>query len=608
MVLALGSGDGLSGVLSRTIGALWFAAGAAMLVFTAFLVVLVIAALIFRLGSPNRPRNSTAVFSFSSVVVVVSASLLLATDSFRDEDAGETRPVARVVNAAATPPPARIYPAQSELPLRLAKGGSSGAAVFDSKTRALILWGVDGPDGTNAELDATKLVNLVSHFGRWTAHPVRTYRSGEMTPYDAVIYLGTADGAALPAAFRHDVAKTRHPVMWINGDIGQLDTGRYGFTATASDTGPFTRLAYRGGSVRINQVAPAGLNRIEISDPAKVAVLGEAIREDGATVPWAVRSGDFTYVAEDPLPYISHDNDRYLAFADLLFDVLAPHTPERHRALVRLEDVGPTADPAQLRAVVDYLSGQGVPFSIGVYPVYRDPVGADGDVTVRLSERPELVATLKYATAHGGTVLMHGYTHQYGTVRNPVNGRSGDDAEFYLVRLDEQRHQFLPEGPVTEDSTDWALDRIDRGLAEFSAAGLPKPSMFEFPHYMASPVDYVAAGRRFDQRYERSLYFPGLLSGGSIDDSGRGWQFFPYPVRDVYGAVVLPENLDYVPSTGDAVPQMLEEARANLVVRDGVASFFYHPFLGVGKLPELVNGIRAAGYTFVSAADLAASP
>lgn len=50
--------------------------------------------------------------------------------------------------------------------------------------------------------------------------------------------------------------------------------------------------------------------------------------------------------------------DRVLAFADLLFDALAPQTRERHRALVRLEDINPRRDPRDLRAAADYLHGK----------------------------------------------------------------------------------------------------------------------------------------------------------------------------------------------------------------------------------------------------------
>jgi uncharacterized protein YdaL len=356
-------------------------------------------------------------------------------------------------------------------------------------------------------------------------------------------------------------------------------------------------------------VADAGLMRVSIDDPARATVLGTAWTEDGEAFPWAVRSGNLIQVSEDPLPYIAEDNDRYLAFADLLFDVLAPRTAQRHRAVIRLEDVGPAADPVELRAVTDYLHSQGVPFSVGVYPVYRAPNGITGngqDTTIRLSERPALVEALRYATTRGGTVLMHGYTHQYAEASNPGHGLSGEDAEFYRCHL--VGPKCVLDGPVAEDSPEWALGRIDRGLEELRRAGLPRPSMFEFPHYMASPGAYAAAAERFAYRYERSLYFPGLLSRRPVPDAGREWQFFPYVVRDVYGATVVPENLDYVTSSGDSIPGLLVAARANLVVRDGVASCFFHPFLGVGELPRVIDGLRAMGYTFVSAADLAASP
>ena len=51
---------------------------------------------------------------------------------------------------------------------------------------------------------------------------------------------------------------------------------------------------------------------------------------------------------------------------------------------------------------------------------------------------------------------------------------------------------------------------------------------------------------------------------------------------------------------------IIANAQANLVVRDGFASFFWHPFLvsdpraGTAHLPQIVQGIKALGYTFVT--------
>ena len=89
-------------------------------------------------------------------------------------------------------------------------------------------------------------------------------------------------------------------------------------------------------------------------------------------------------------------------------------------------------------------------------------------------------------------------------------------------------------------------------------------------------------------------------------------QFFPYTVRDVYGTAVVPENLGNVePEWFNNHPprlpaDILASAQRNLVLRDGTASFFYHPYLGTSYLKTIVTGIQGMGYTFVTAqADLA---
>ena len=42
-------------------------------------------------------------------------------------------------------------------------------------------------------------------------------------------------------------------------------------------------------------------------------------------------------------------------------------------------------------------------------------------------------------------------------------------------------------------------------------------------------------------------------------------------------------------------------AAQKAAVRDNVAGFYYHPFLGTGPLRRLINGLRNEGYRFVSA-------
>ena len=49
---------------------------------------------------------------------------------------------------------------------------------------------------------------------------------------------------------------------------------------------------------------------------------------------------------------------------------------------------------------------------------------------------------------------------------------------------------------------------------------------------------------------------------------------------------------------------LVDNARANLVVRESTASFFFHPFLRTDYLEEAISGIEDLGYTFVPADEL----
>jgi uncharacterized protein YdaL len=486
------------------------------------------------------------------------------------------------------------------------------AAPGGGTAKTLVLYDTTGDYGWLGEVYATQTANLASHFGSWTAAPVSGYKAGDLKNYTAVIYLGSTYDEPLPAGFLADVSTTTKPVIWVRDNIWQLTkldgfAARYGFTSGLFDFGDVAEVAYKGRVLTRSADNRSGLMNLSITDPAKVGTLATA-RTAGGSLPWAVRSGNLTYVGEIPFSYVTHD-DRYLIFADLLFDALAPRTPERHRALVRIEDVGPDADPVQLREIADYLSSMKVPFSVAVYPRYRDPKGVKNNGVAEdytLAKRPAVVSALKYMQAKGGTLLMHGYTHQYGAVNNPYDGASGNDFEFFTAHVD-SADRVIYDGPVKEDSAAWATSRMIASGAVFAAAGLGTPKIFEFPHYAASPIDYQVVNSLFGRRYDRGLYFPGVLTGAKFNYARQFGQFFPYTVRDVYGSVVVPENIGNVePEAYNTHPvrlpaDLVASAERNLVVRDGVASFFYHPYLGTDHLRQLVPGIIKAGYTFVSA-------
>jgi uncharacterized protein YdaL len=486
-----------------------------------------------------------------------------------------------------------------------------------STVTALVLYDTTGQWGALGELYAIGTANLASHFGGWTAKAATAYTCGELANYSATIYLGSTFDEPLPACLLDDVLATTHPVIWAYYNVWQL-AGRsptfgttYGWTPGDLDFSSIAEVDYKGRALTRYAANADGILGVTVTSAAKATVLATAKRADGTTTPWAVRSGHLTYVTEIPFSYMT-ESDRYLVFADLLFDALAPATAERHRVVLRLEDINPSDDVSQLQAVAQYLYSQHIPFGYGVIPQYTDPLGTYNDgtpVQARLDQTPALVTVLQYMASHGGTEVMHGYTHQWDATVNPYTAVTADDDEFYrVIENPDLTLNFV--GPVTEDSLAWAGGRLDTGKADFTSAHLTVPAIFEVPHYAGSVNTYRAVATRFASRWERVLYFTGLFRGGAPDYTQPFGQLFPYAVRDAYGTRVLPENLGNIePTAFHSYPprlpaDIIAAGQKNLVVRDNVAGFYFHCFFDIQYLKDTIAGLRRLGYQFVSSASL----
>ena len=483
---------------------------------------------------------------------------------------------------------------------------------------ALILYDSSSTWGWLGELYGIAAANLASHFGPTTTKPVKNYIAGEIATHTAVIYIGSTYDEPLPVAFLDDVLASSVPVIWIYDNIWQLANRsstfvtKYGYNPWAFDTTSIAKVSYKGRTLTRDATNGSGILQLNPFTATKVTTLATAIRANNTTLPWAVRSLNLTYITENPFSYISSD-DRYLVFCDLLFDAFAPTTATRHRAIVRLEDVSPADDAPTFRAVVDYLAKSAVPFSVALIPLYKDPKGYYNNgvaETVSWTNSPDMLSAVKYATTKGGTLVMHGYTHQYGSQKNPYSGVTADDFEFFISHVDTKTNAVIYDGAVPGDSATWALSRITSGQAAMKAAGLSLPTIFEYPHYAGSPTDSKAIKTKFATAYHRGLYFGGDLGLTTPNLTHMVGVFYPYTVTDVYGWKVLPENLGcYEPDASNNNPPRLSAniittAQNNLVIRDGVASFYFHPYNPLSELTAIVNGIKAAGYTFVAASAL----
>lgn len=519
-------------------------------------------------------------------------------------------------------------------PLAPSERSSSATTVVASPTTTvperaalpmLVLYDTSGEWSTVGRSDAILSANLLGHFGPVTSRPMQEYTAGMMAGFAGVVYEGSTFDEPLPAAFLDDVAAGGTPTVWAGLNIWQLadrlTAGGYGFNTANVDPREFVKVEYSGEELdRQPTGASNGVVPITVTDPTVATSVGTIVAEDGSRLPWAVHARNLTYVSESPYSFMA-EGDRYLAWGDVLLGAFTPDVAERHRAVVRLEDIGPASDPKLLRASIDVLVQRRIPFTMAVYPLFMDPKGANGTAygskktpALRLDETPDVVAAIAYGLDHGGTIVSHGLTHQYLKVDNPYDGVSGNDFEFYRAHVDAATDDVVLDGPVEEDAVDWAADRLRTARTMLAKAGIPldQVRMFEPAHYTASDATYRAIGEVYAglngagpaARFDRGMYFPPAASGG-LDTANAFGQFFPYAVRDTYGQLVIPENLGNVievgyNNNGARTPaEIVANARRSMVVRDNVVGFFFHPYLDSKLLARTVDGIADAGYEFV---------
>jgi uncharacterized protein YdaL len=514
----------------------------------------------------------------------------------------------------------------------------------------LVLYDSAGTWGYLGSQYALMLQNLLGHFSVSIAsEPVSAYQAGTLNNYAVTFYIGSTydEASYYPAgsperahydAFIADAATTTRKIVWLNHNLWKMAwswnpawdprgfAGKFGISVTGLDsTSLYNRVSYKSTELFKGVVpwanpgadltgctaeqGPPGpydcspnMNVVAITDPTIAQSLVDGYSTiTGVHHPYVTRAANLWVIGDMPFEYLSEE-DRYLALADLLHDILGIRHAENHRALVRLEDVSAKSAVADLNNVYAVLNAQGVRFSVATIPHYVDPLGhytggVPEDLPLAGSQVGQLLVTWQ---AQGkADITQEGTTHQWDNTVNPYTGASGDDAEFYRVtqNLDGSLN-FV--GPIPGDSASWATETINAGRSQLTAAGLTAFSWLA-PHYLATATDYSAIVGVYATHYGRLLYFVSGAPAGSFFG-----QFYPYSIdRDAYGSRVIPDNLGNIepnpnPGYRPLLPaDLIRFATKALVVRDGFGSFFYDPANGPGYLDQTITGIKSLGYTFV---------
>ncbi|MDR6554984.1 DUF2334 domain-containing protein [Paenibacillus qinlingensis] len=255
----------------------------------------------------------------------------------------------------------------------------------------------------------------------------------------------------------------------------------------------------------------------------------------------------------------------------------SPNAGKRH-VMIRLEDVGLGGDYntleglGKLRAVMNYIESEDVPFHVAVIP-RRMSLQDDGVWKEKGIDDPNpdevvsaFIQVLQQAEQHGGVLGMHGYRHQYGeTYRSDGEQNSGIGSEFNIK-----------DAPETQELS-YAAERMKESLAAFARAGL-HPAFWESPHYKDTHEQQGVF-----RSFVGLMYQPDLYAKSARDDMNTYDTINTYG-QDSLGSVYIPAPYRYI-SDDKSVDQMLDKAAKD----DGLASFYFHPFLEFSHLEPVIG-------------------
>lgn len=288
--------------------------------------------------------------------------------------------------------------------------------------------------------------------------------------------------------------------------------------------------------------------------------------------PYIINDKNLFYVSKLDL-----DGVLFYIFCDSLNDIFNVKTFNKGSIFVRIEDVHAFRDPKDLVKIADYLSSKNIPFTIALIPAYVNP--KNHKITT-LSESPEIVKAIKYMQDKGGTVILHGYTHQY-----KKKAVSGEGYEFWDGKKD---------APLKENMKIFVKDRVLSGLRICIENGI-YPLAFEAPHYAMESDGYR----------ELKKYFSTYMGQHQNNDKKFSTNTYPYVIRDTEEFnVLIPENLGYIDPEDKLTFQNIKENLDKVsIVRGFSGGFFFHSYLNIEYLKNTIEYLEKQNIEFMDLRD-----
>lgn len=335
----------------------------------------------------------------------------------------------------------------------------------------------------NWEIDENiRLLDLkIGHFSDKVEYKnVHNLEETDLTDKTHLFYYGHMK-EKLPLATSEIISLFEGPVMAIGYNTDQLGE-KYSFLNVGEDK-TITKIDYLGDQSKSRVVDPNIVFETALDKDSEVLVQGNG--EQG-TFPLIMRNMENYYFATDAFdrPYSAYFSQALNTFFDI-------ETNGKTPAYIRLEDVHPLSDPELLRAAAEELADRNIPYMIATIPVYTDP---ESGRRYHFEDQKEVLKVLKYMQDNGGSVILHGYTHQFR------ESETGEGFEFWdvenempiyhgpedkVVKLSENDFQSpeMYEAHMAENrkfERQYIEERLTRGVQELANYGL-YPLAFEAP-------------------------------------------------------------------------------------------------------------------------------
>lgn len=231
----------------------------------------------------------------------------------------------------------------------------------------------------------------------------------------------------------------------------------------------------------------------------------------------------------------------------------------------------------KLRAIGEYMESRGHRFYIAWIPVYVDPVrGVENNVIKNeCLYNADFIYTLDWLRIHGGSIVLHGYTHQQYDTISSIGNEFGEDTEYTVEEMNA---------------------RMDRAIEIAKTLGY-EYDVFEFPHYAVNDDARVLAEDKFNVIYQYDVHYSAQIVAVQKDD--KTTHYIPTPADYVYSIydTTIWERLQSAYANGNLISLFFHPTidfnYCEIHIEDGVHCWVYNEEKGF--LPRILDEVESLG-------------